>query len=382
MPLSRSDITQLIIKHLKDGLSEEEMLQLKAFGETFPEYREQITSLLNQENIRSGLEQIYSSKVTVWKRLRREIKPARKQFHMVWRWRAAAALLLVLAAVFTNLLIQRQHTHQTPAVTLADIPAPAQIKAYVTLANGQKVLLDSLNAIGGLSPRITDDGIAYQQATTTAEVRNTLTVPRGSKPVRLILADGTEVWVNVASSLTYSTNFSGPERIVEMTGEAYFNVAHNPQQPFIVKGKDAVIKVYGTVFNINAYNDEKEVITTLLNGSISITQPKSGTTGMLTPGQQATLSEAGRLRITNNANIEESTSWVKGKFLFENSDLHTILRQLSRWYDVEIIYEEKIEGKTFSADLSRDKSLVSILRILEASGIKTTLDGRKVTVIP
>ncbi|HVI45641.1 MAG TPA: FecR domain-containing protein [Chitinophaga sp.] len=382
MLLSRADIKQFIIKHLKEGLSGEEMRQLEIFMQQSAENREQVTRLLNKESIQEGLEQLYGSKAAVWEKLHADVKPARRRLNVVWMRRVAAGLLLMLATVFTWLLVQRYGLDQTPTGVLANIPAPSQTKAYVTLPNGQKVLLDSLTAAGGLSPRMTNDGIVYQQAVGAASARNTLTVPRGSKPVRLILADGTEVWVNVASSLTYTTSFSGPERMVEMTGEAYFNVAHNSRQPFIVKGKNAIIKVYGTVFNVNAYEDEQETIATLFSGSISITQPGSGASGMMKPGQQATVGEMGDLHVTDLTNMDEPISWVKGRFFFENSKLQAILRQLSRWYDVEIVYEGEVAGKTFSADLSRDKSLVSMLRILEAGGVKTRLEGRKVTVKP
>lgn len=269
-----------------------------------------------------------------------------------------------------------------------DIPAPSGGKAILTLANGSTIVLDSANN-GELATegnvmvlKRADGRVTYndKDASRSEQIRyNTLTVPKGSKPVQLELADGSQVWLNVSSSITYPTAFIGKERKVEITGEAYFEIAHDATKPFIVRKGETSIEVLGTHFNVSAYDDEPDMKVTLLQGSVRVRSQKSQL--IITPGEQAVATSEGHLGIIKNADLDEVVAWRNGKFDFNNADLATVMRQISRWYDVEVVYR----GKTnfhFGGQLARNSSLVEIFKILEISGVRFTIDGKKVTVLP
>jgi len=269
-----------------------------------------------------------------------------------------------------------------------DIRAPSVAKAILTLANGSTIVLDSANN-GELATegnvmvlKRADGKVAYndKNSSRSEEIRyNTLTVPKGSKPVQLELEDGSQVWLNVSSSITYPTAFVGRERKVEITGEVYFEIAHDATKPFIVGKGETSIEVLGTHFNVNAYNDEPDMKVTLLKGSVKVKSKKSQL--IITPGEQAVVTSEGHLGINKNADLDEVIAWRNGKFDFNNADLATVMRQISRWYDVEVVYQGKTDFH-FGGQLARNSSLIEIFKILEISGVRFTIDGRKVTVLP
>ena len=200
--------------------------------------------------------------------------------------------------------------------------------------------------------------------------------PRGSKVVTIRLSDGTEVWLNSESSLRYPASFRGAERKVEITGEAYFEVAHNTT-PFMVK-KDAMeIKVLGTHFNINTYEDEGIMKVTLLEGSIQISI--SNHQNLLKPGQQAQIKDD--IKLINGVDIEEVMAWKNGKFQFgEKADLNLIMRKIARWYDVDVEYEGGTINQRFGGEMPMNSNLSQVLEILRTSGVNFTIDGKKVIV--
>jgi len=269
-----------------------------------------------------------------------------------------------------------------------DISAPTARKAILTLANGSTIELDSANN-GELATegnvtvlKRVDGSVAYndKNSSLSEPVRyNTLTVPKGSKPVQLELEDGSQVWLNVSSSITYPTAFIGKERKVEITGEVYFEVAHDATKPFIVRKGETSIEVLGTHFNVNAYDDEPDMKVTLLEGSVKVKSQKSQL--IISPGEQAVVTSEGHLGINKNADLDEVNAWRNGKFDFSNADLETVMRQISRWYDVEVVYRGKTDFH-FGGQLARNSSLVEIFKILEISGVRFTIDGKKVTVLP
>jgi transmembrane sensor len=163
---------------------------------------------------------------------------------------------------------------------------------------------------------------------------NTLTTPRGGQ-FRLALPDGSEVWLNAASSIKYPTAFTGKDRKVEITGEAYFEIAHDASKPFKVRVNGMEVNVLGTHFNINAYHDEAFVNTTLLQGKVSLT--KAGAVALLRPGQQARVDNTRSISVLNNVDVDQVVAWKNGYFSFEKADLQTVMRQIARWYDVDII---------------------------------------------
>ena len=262
---------------------------------------------------------------------------------------------------------------------------PGENKAILTLSNGKKITLGTTG--NGL---LTEDGqakiytsekgaLTYIAATETQQVlTNNITTPRGGQ-YNLTLSDGTNIWLNAASSLTYPSAFQkGKPRIVELSGEGFFEVRHNAQEPFMVhygNGLEAV--VLGTSFNINTYTDEKATYTTLINGSLSVQGPQEKK-DLLRPGQQAIVRQ-GKTSIIS-ADIEEIIAWKEGWFLFNRLELQAILRQLSRWYNIDFEITGTIGNKQFSGIVSKSNNISEVLKIMENTGVTFTLRDQKIYV--
>lgn len=309
----------------------------------------------------------------------RKIRPPRHYLIRPWAWRsiAAAAILIFLLGGYFLMMNSRRslnHSPMTMEATIHDISAPESVHAILTLADGRKIVLDSVNA--GRVPtdgsanitKLSDDHLVYNgEATALDEVRyNTLTVPRGSKIVALTLSDGTNVTLNAASSITYPTSFTGSERHVEIEGEGYFEVTHDAVRPFFVHKGTAKIEVLGTHFNVNAYDDEEAIAVTLLEGSVKVS--KRGTRGntVLQPGEMARISNG--IDVVRNIDIREVMAWREGKFRFgESADIKTIMRQISRWYDVQIVYKGTVTGH-LGGTINREANVSQVLKILEMTG--------------
>lgn len=304
----------------------------------------------------------------------------------LWQpWMAAAAVLLMMLSISVYLFIYR--TNPKSVSYYANDVAPGSSKAVLTLSNGQKIALDDRH--NGLvakdanaTIRKTNTGaIAYTPvAETAATAFNTMTTPTGGK-YELKLADGTIAILDAESSITYPVAFTGKERQVKITGQVYFEVAHNAQHPFLVKFNNNVVKVLGTHFNINAYADEPDSRTTLLQGSIAL---KTGTTEtLLKPGEQGVLHQNdGDIKIVA-ANVRIALSWKDDYFHFEKQNIRDIMRQLSRWYGIEVVYEGEVTGEEFSGDISRNKNISQILHMLEYSqSVHFKISGRRVVVMP
>lgn len=271
----------------------------------------------------------------------------------------------------------------------SDIAPPANNKAVLTLADGAKINLDSRRS-GALAMqgkmnvvKQADGSIAYQGPATKTIGYNTLTVPKGSKPMRLLLADGSRVWLNVASSITYPTAFAGKERRVKISGEAYFEVAKNSGMPFYVTHDNVDVKVLGTHFNVNTYDDEKEIKVTLLEGSVQVS--KGNENNMLRPGQQAKVnnsaSGAGSIKVANNVNIAEIMAWKDGRFYFDGADIKTIMRQIEKWYNVEVEFQSDVRY-SFVANISRTKNVSELLKILQLTDlVHFEIKGNKIIVM-
>lgn len=197
---------------------------------------------------------------------------------------------------------------------------------------------------------------------------------------KLTLPDGSKVWLNAASSLKYPVVFIGNERKVEITGEAYFEIAKDESKPFKVLLNNMEIQVLGTHFNVNGYTDEEMIKTTLLEGKVKVLA--SGQTKYLLPGQQAQLKSSGNIAVTNEVNLEETVAWKDGNFQFENSDIKAVMRQLARWYDVDVSYKGNI-NKHFIGSISRNVKLSQVLSMLQQTGeIKFKIEGKNLIVMP
>jgi ferric-dicitrate binding protein FerR (iron transport regulator) len=307
--------------------------------------------------------------------------------------------LLVAAGIFGLLLcgawlMLSQHQHKPNQVvveaTIRDV-APGSNKAILTLADGKQIILDSAqgNIVQRGNLKVTNLGgkLDYEGQSNTVEY-HTLSTPRGGQ-YKLVLPDGSDVWLNAASSITFPTAFIGKERNVTIKGEAYFEVAHNAKQPFHVKVNKMNIEVLGTHFNINSYRDEPYIKTTLLEGSVKISR-NDGETVLLKPRHQARVNQLTDEPIAiTTPDIDEVMAWKNGRFFYNNTDLKTIMRQVMRWYDVDVEYKNNIPVRYFTADISRDKKLSAILKILELSNIHFRLEedsspghAGKITVLP
>ncbi len=307
-----------------------------------------------------------------------------------WRtWTKVAAVFLTAIAAGTYF-----YTHSTikrPFVAVQskpiDVAPPASSAAVLTLADGTKIKMDkSKNGTLAVQGNVqiikhADGTISYMGKATHQISYNTLSVPKGSKPLTIVLSDGSNVWINVGSSLKYPTAFMGSERKVEITGEAYFEVKHDAKMPFIVQHGNVAVKVLGTHFNVNTYNDQPDMKITLLEGSIRVTKEDKKETRVITPGQQAQVSE--NIKVADNVNLDEVMAWKNGKFWFgEKMDLSSVMSQVSRWYNVDVEYKGTI-SRHFWGSISRDVNLSQVLKILEATGgVKFKLEENRIIVIP
>jgi ferric-dicitrate binding protein FerR (iron transport regulator) len=199
--------------------------------------------------------------------------------------------------------------------------------------------------------------------------------------VNIVLTDGTKVWLNSESSIRYPATFTGNERVVEITGETYFEVARNEAMPFRVKKDGMIVTVLGTHFNVNTYEEEGDMKVTLLEGSVQVSSAKIQSSIHLEPGQQSQLNNNGKLTVSKNVNTDDIVAWKNGKFQFgEKSDIGTIMRMLARWYDVDVEYEGTI-NRHFGGSISSDVNLSRVLKVLETTGdVSFKVEGKKVTV--
>ena len=308
-----------------------------------------------------------------------------------WRFAAAAIIIGMIGTFscfwFTQLKMQlatRAITKSEPS--LAKDALPGTKGAVLTLSNGQQIVLDSAGngrlASQGSAVIVNKNGeiIYYVKGNGSNEaLYNTMTTPRG-RQYQLLLSDGTKVWLNSESSIRYPAAFSGAIRDVTITGEAYFEVAKNPEIPFVVKVDNMEVKVMGTHFNINAYPDEESIKTTLLEGSVKVFD--AGNTTVLAPGQQSKVAKTGSIQLIRNADLEAAVAWKNGVFLFDKADIQSVMRQISRWYDLEIAYEGEIPKDRFGGKLPMDAKVSQVLGALEQMQVHFKIEEKKVIVLP
>lgn len=319
-------------------------------------------------------------------------------FRKTWFRVAAAAVLLVGAFALYKTVGNNNSPQQEIVKTTTEKQdiAPGGNKAVLTLADGSQIILDSaangnLTSQGNVKVIKLDGQLAYNGSNSPLGdggkeiLFNTVSTPRGGQ-YNLTLADGSKVWLNAASTLRYPASFAGKERKVELTGEGYFEVAKNASMPFKVNvaGKSEV-EVLGTHFNINSYADEATINTTLLEGKVKVTpvtnsQLNTQNSQLLSPGQQAQLNAAGQISVNKNVDTETIVAWKSGLFHFVRADVKTIMRQIGRWYNIDIEFEGGISKKTFSAIVSRTNNISEVLKIMEAAGIRFRIGEKKIIV--
>ena len=307
-------------------------------------------------------------------------KPIRK----LWDWKrtAVAASILIALSAGGYFILHKQAAPQIAQNQPHDI-APGHNQATLTLSNGKKIILTK-----GLNGQLAKQGntvinanagaaITYTADNTATQINyNTLSTAKGEmSPYPLILADGTKVWLNAASSITFPTAFPGKERIVSVTGEAIFEVAHNAAHPFKINVAGQTVEDIGTEFNINAYADEPTVKVTLASGKVKIV--KDGREALLNPGQVG-ISTAHNIIIAN-ADLDAAFAWANGLFLYDNEPLSSIMRQVARWYDVDVVFDGANPNKLFGGGISRYKNVSQVLRKLELTGgVHFSIEGRRV----
>jgi len=306
--------------------------------------------------------------------------------YFTWKRMAAAAAVLLL---ITTGWYQWQKKYRPAQVAVQydqhDV-APGNNKAILTLADGSSITLDSVaNRIiqhGNISISQQNGQLQYTTNTPPEQVSyNKLTTPKGGQ-YQLTLPDGSKVWLNSASSLTFPTAFNGQQRMVKLQGQGYFEIAPKAAQPFIVQVNQLEIQVLGTQFDIMAYEDESTVNTTLLQGAVKVKDAHAEK--MLRPGQQAVFNPQDRSMSVQTADTDRVMAWKNGRFIFNNADLATILREISRWYNVDIVYKTKPGNATYGGAISRNLNLSDVLKALEENDNNHhfRIEDRKIIVLP
>lgn len=385
-------VAELIGKLLNGDISAEEDLWLKDWINESAENRMQFEKLTDAGFLENKLN--YWNKIDndkAWNELlgklpETELEPA-KRFNYLSLLKYAAIVILALGISILLYRDNRSSTKIDHNKSIAQNPIrPGSNHAILILGNGQKVALKnhaqvSINESDGTAVSNKNEILAYKhtgKANAGQQViYNTIVVPRGGE-YQVVLADGSKIWMNSSSSLRYPTSFSGSERKVYLSGEAYFEVAKNAKMPFIVKTDKAEVKVLGTHFNVKAYNDEDLCKTTLLEGAVSV--QSSAMINEIKPGQQAIINGQGQQKITSDINVEEEVAWKNGLFMFTKADIKDVMQQVSRWYDIEVVYEGKVPDLQFSGQLSRKVDFSGFTNILKYAGLNFTIKGKTVIV--
>jgi transmembrane sensor len=411
--------TSLILGFIDNKLSPNHVQELLEFIQSEPAWYDR---LLDNEEIKRKLsEQAYNSNIVISEAVSLRMKermmaglqddgagvpesPGQSGYHerkplyyvlnSNWRWMAAAAIVIAIGtAIFLTIDRQPKSTGTVVVIkpTVNDV-LPGGNKATLRLSNGQIINLDSA-ANGSLATqgntkiiKLADGQIAYtREGKNAMEVMyNTMSTPPGGQ-FKLKLPDGTDVWLNAASSITYPTAFVGKDRSVTITGEAYFEVVKDKTKPFHVIVNDMDVEVFGTHFNVNAYNDEPAVKTTLLEGSVKVSNQSAignRQSAMLKPGEQAVLAPHSPLTTNHSPDLDQVMAWKNGLFNFNKVSLQDVMKQIARWYNVEIVYQGEIKPKKFGGEIQRDLNLSEVLEGLKETGIHFRIDGQKLIVLP
>jgi transmembrane sensor len=316
------------------------------------------------------------------------IPPQRKS---PWPLLLAAACTLAVVSTLLFLVIQPAKDKSTTKVIAQQEPAkvvmPGGDKALLMLDDGSTITLDStgngtISKQGDVNVSKAGGQVIYALNNTPAEgspvLYNTLKTSRGGQ-YQLALADGTRVWMNASSSLRFPTAFPGKERVVELTGEAYFEVAKDAQRPFSVRVNGVTVNVLGTHFNVMAYENEAATAITLHEGAVNVTNEKNSVS--LRPGQQARLQPGAAWQVINKVNLEETIAWKNGYFQLDHTSLDVLMRQVERWYDVDVVYQGKVPNRLFGGKIPRNSDIKEVMKLLELSKVHSRIEGNKITIL-
>jgi transmembrane sensor len=408
---ARKKFIRLIQKYITGKASAGEEQFIDAYYDSFdrsgdqPQSQEEETTSLGRE-----------MKSAIWQKIDRleQQQNATPVINRSWfRFAVAAAIVVLISLpvyyfiIYTPASKKIVQTKQ-PAATPVHDALPGGNKATLTLADGTVIDLDSaangeIARQGKTSVSKRQDGqLEYSEAHSPLTIDhspsyNMLSTPKGGQYF-LDLPDGSKVWLNAASSIRYPVAFNGNERVVELTGEAYFEIKKNHDKPFRVhftspstggEDREGMIEVLGTHFNVNAYSDEETTKATLLEGSVKIVSRPSVLKGgsneqsaILKPGDQVSISQSSQLSKPIPVETEAAVAWKNGLFYFDNVDIQAIMRQLARWYKVQVVFKGRIPARRFAGQVSRNANLSQVLKILELSKVHFTIEGDIVTVLP
>jgi Fe2+-dicitrate sensor, membrane component len=362
----------LLFKQITGKITEEEQLQLEEWRGQSKAHKSlyeklQDTQLLEQEYKRRKAINVQRPMAEMQRRIKAETGKVFRMHKRQWAIAASIAVLVCVSIVQIFLHVSKDPSSSIPPVELlaASNIKPGETKAVLKMADGSEVALDASEK--SYKKAIKAHRNTHSQIQKVNKLN--LEVPRGGE-FKIVLEDSTEVWLNSESRLTYPETFSSKERRVVVTGEAYFKVTHESGRPFLVETAGQLVKVYGTEFNIKSYEEDKDVFTTLVNGSISLSKlnEKSGEL-MLTPGHQALFNKEEEETSVKTVNTDIVTSWRHGRFVFEEQNLEQIMQVLSRWYDFEYEFEdEDLQAIIFKGSIPRYSEFNTVLSILEKSG--------------
>jgi transmembrane sensor len=325
--------------------------------------------------------------------------PLAQQTKVISLWpriAAAASIVLLFGAgifYFTKSEVRLEQENIQVVEKPKEI-APGGNRGILTLSNGKQIVLSDVSSKDIIAKEDQDEVTIKMDANGVityvinpnadtseedADSFNTLSTPTGGQ-YNIVLADGTKVFLNAVSSIKYPTQFNGDQRIAELEGEAYFEVAKNKSKPFLVKSANQTIEVLGTHFNVHAYNNESVVKTTLLEGSVAVSSKNQK--AILKPGQQANVSESSSKIAVKEVDTEAAIAWKNGRFKFDNADLKSVMKQLERWYGIKVEYRGDVSDVRFNGGTFRNKNLSEVLKVLELSNIKFKVEGKTIIVYP
>jgi len=394
---------KLVEKYLDGNLSHEEKTTLDEWINESPENKELFEKLTDKGSLSALMKEYYegyTGKDDAQRRTNEMVfgaAPAvvRPIFNLLKKISVAAAVILVIGLggyiwysnynkqkTVPQAHVEKQQKHDAP---------PGKYRAMLTLSDGSQVALDSTAgtfAQQGNASLVSREGkLIYEKGKATGKeiLYNTLSTSRGEMYV-VTLSDGTKVWLNSASSIHYPVIFTGSERKVVITGEAYLEVAKNPKQAFIAQVKGMEIEVLGTHFNINSYTDEPAMKTTLLEGKVRV-RSADNSQMILEPGEQAVLRKSRDEKIvlskTKDVDVEEEVAWRFGYFQFVNADLKTVMRQLQRWYNVDVVYQGNVSNDLeLIGKIPRGMNLSKVLDVLQTQQVHFKIEGNKIIVLP
>ncbi|MDH7459880.1 DUF4974 domain-containing protein [Chitinophagaceae bacterium 26-R-25] len=382
-------IKDILLRSLREDISIQEQILLQEWADADAGHQVLLDELQHPEIIASFLKKMDGYNADkAWARLQaspRKEENRKKVFILYPVRRIAAAILLLLAGTATFYVINQNKTKPVATSYTGNV-MPGRDGAKLRLSNGNIVTIDSLK--DGLIARDENMSIFKEAGkiiykgngnnNTPTILYNEIIADKGRKTTA-VLPDGSTVWVNAGSSVRYPLQFTGDERLVSMTGEASFSVIHDDRKPFRVQVKDQLVEDIGTEFNINAYDDEEVIRTTLIEGTASVTV--AGNKVVLTKGKES-VNKNGLLRL-GNGNVEQAIAWRNGLFSFDHADLTTVLRQFTRWYDVEVRYEGNVPDETFTGEMERGMTLADALDNLKRMHVRFRIEeDKRIVVLP